>query len=253
MIAAGAATALARPRGGRVAALAVCAYLAYVIRVGGDFMSGRFLTAPFVVSLCLLGRWRAESATARLAPIAIVGALGLAVPIPTVMSGAAYHTPWEEIRSPSGITDERGFYFQHTGWLTPGGMRTEPVEAHELPPKLARVKADNPRVFLHDTVGMAGYYTGPDRQIIDVFALCDPLLARLPAHVPWRIGHYERDVPEGYVESVDSGRNVIADPHIASLYAVVREVTRGPIWSLRRWRAIVALNTGHTDGWPVSR
>ena len=42
---------------------------------------------------------------------------------------------------------------------------------------------------------------------------------------------------EGYYETVTSGRNQIADPRIASLYEVIREVTQGPIWSPRRWRA----------------
>ena len=253
VITAGVSAALVRA-GTRVAGLAVGGYLIYVVRIGGDFMSGRFFSAPFVVSLCLLGRlpWPA-SVAGRVGPLAVALALGFAVPTPTVLSGPAYATSWTQIFSPSGIVDERGPYFQRMGWLTPDGPRSFPSHTAELAQKIARAKATHPRVFTHDTVGLAGYLTGPDRQIIDVLALTDPLLARLPAKTPWRIGHYARELPEGYYETVTSGRNQIADPRIASLYEVIREVTQGPIWSPRRWRAIVALNTGRTDDWPVPR
>jgi arabinofuranosyltransferase len=245
---------LAFGRGSRAAALAVVIYLIYVARIGGDFMSGRFLSAPFVVSLCLLARlpWP-TSVSGRLAPLGVAIALGFSVPTPTVLSGAAYTTPWREIFSPSGVVDERGMYFQAQGWLSTGGPRTESAQTGRFVEKILAVKDAHPVAFAHDTVGLVGYLTGPDRQILDVFGLGDPLLARLPAKTPWRIGHYAREMPEGYYETVTSGRNQIADPRIASLYEVIREVTQGPIWSSRRWRAIVALNTGRTDDWPVPR
>jgi arabinofuranosyltransferase len=252
VIASGASAALSRS-GSRIAGLAVLAYLAYVARIGGDFMTGRFFSAPFVVSLCLLGRvpWPVTP-VGWMAPLAAVMVLGLTVPKPTVLSGPAYTTPWDEIFTPSGIVDERGMYFQVQGWLSTGGPRVESGHTERLLEKIRAVKAENPRAFPHNTVGLAGYLTGPDRQILDVFGLGDPLLARLPAKRPWRIGHYTRELPEGYYETVITGRNQIADPRIASLYEVLREVTQGPLWSVRRWRAIVALNTGRTDGWPVN-
>jgi arabinofuranosyltransferase len=110
-------------------------------------------------------------------------------------------------------------------------------------PWIAGMKQRHPRAFVHYTIGMIGYYTGPDRHIIDRFALGDPLLARLPAVQPWRIGHFARELPEGYVESVERDTNVVADPEVRALYDLIREVTRGPIWSWRRWAAIWTLNT----------
>jgi arabinofuranosyltransferase len=251
VIASGVLGGVAAGRGDRVPALSVAVYLIYVARIGGDFMTGRFFTAPFVVSLCLVARipWP-ESVIGKLAPLAATLALGLSTTNPTLFSGTEYHTPWRAMLADSGIVDERGFYFQHTGWLRANGIRSAPDDAHTLPPKLSKVRAANPRVFTHDRVGMVGYYTGPDRHIIDTFALSDPLLARLPTNVPWRIGHFARDLPGGYLESVEQDRNRVEDPRIASLYTIIRLVTRGPIWSARRWRAIVALNTGRTEGWP---
>jgi arabinofuranosyltransferase len=237
------------PARDRVRAGALLLYLAYVVRIGGDFMSGRFFTAPFVVGLGLLRRvsWPAEIPS-RVAVIGAVAALGLTVPIPTIFSGSNYEMPWTDMLSDTGIVDERGFYFPHTAWWAKGFFRTVPQDQETLAPRIARAKAMNPRAFPHGAVGMVGYYTGPDRQIVDTFALCDPLLARLPAKVPWRIGHFERELPEGYLESVAGDRNVIRDPAIASLYETIRVVTRGPLWSVRRWKAILSLNRWRTPG-----
>ena len=47
---------------------------------------------------------------------------------------------------------------------------------------------------------MFGYWAGTDKRILDLYALCDPLLARLPiGDRPWRIGHYRRTVPAAYL------------------------------------------------------
>ena len=74
----------------------------------------------------------------------------------------------------------------------------------------------------------------------------DPLLARLPAG-RWRIGHFERPLPDGYWESLDADRNLIRDPAVHELYDVIRTVTRGPLWSLERWRAILVLNMNYPE------
>jgi arabinofuranosyltransferase len=99
--------------------------------------------------------------------------------------------------------------------MTATGFRTGPF-LDDMRPKIARARALGPRVFSHDAVGMVGLYTGPDRHIVDVLGLCDPLLARLPATRPWRIGHYNRDAPAGYLESLAEDRNLIEDPALRS-------------------------------------
>lgn len=237
-------------RRSRVAALAVVLYLIYVVRIGGDFMSGRFLTAPFLVALCLPDTTDARSAfVPRLAAIGLVVVLGVTSPTPTIYADSTYYAPLSDtVFAPSGVTDQRGEYFQRTGWRTASGWRRGPA-VQDLIEKIDRVKAANPRAFGHDAIGLVGFYTGPDRYIIDVLGLADPFLSRLPATHPWRIGHYGRVIPDGFFESVFQERTQIADPEKASLYNLLRVVTRDPIWSTRRWRAIVALNTGRTNGW----
>ena len=99
---------------------------------------------------------------------------------------------------------------------------------------------------MKSVIGLYAYYAGPDHHVVDRLGLADPLLARLPAeHDPsWRIGHFRRTVPESYVRSVLSARNGVADPELRALYDLVRLATRGPLWTVERWRAIWALNTG---------
>jgi hypothetical protein len=47
------------------------------------------------------------------------------------------------------------------------------------------------------------------------------------------------------VDTLISGHDEFADPHISKLYAAVFLVTRGPLWSGERWREIWRLNTGY--------
>jgi arabinofuranosyltransferase len=227
--------------------LALLLYLAYIVRVGGDFMSGRFLAAPFVVAVfALVGLPWPRRALPGLALVLFVAGVGLTAREPSVAllvgeSRQEFHEMW----LPHGVVDERSFYFDRTAFLTRDGVRTgpRPDEIHEL---VAALREQHPRTVVFQTVGKAGYYVGSDRHIIDTLALCDPLLARLPAIPPWRIGHYQRPLPEGYFESVDTDSNRIADPGIAALYEDIRLATRAPLWTLERWRAIWRLNTGRT-------
>jgi arabinofuranosyltransferase len=139
----------------------------------------------------------------------------------------------------AGITDERAFYYRYTGLLR--WTRDVPLPHFQWETEGREARA-NPRVVVRAQVGMFGYFAGPAVHVVDVLALGDALLARLPAKPRWRIGHFERPVPAGYVETIETGRNRIEDTTIAMLYERVKAVTQDPLWSRRRWRAIVALN-----------
>jgi arabinofuranosyltransferase len=100
------------------------------------------------------------------------------------------------------------------------------------------------RVVVRANIGLFGYYAGPKPHIIDAYGLSDPLLARLPALQPWRVGHFERAIPDGYERSLAAGANRVADAQVAALYDQVKLVTQGRIWSRQRWRAIRRMNLG---------
>ena len=57
-------------------------------------------------------------------------------------------------------------------------------------------------------------------------------------------GHYFRDIPPGYVESLASGTNQIADPQLHAYYDRLKAVVSGPIFSAGRFGSIWYLNAG---------
>jgi arabinofuranosyltransferase len=97
--------------------------------------------------------------------------------------------------------------------------------------------------------GMSAFKDGERVHFLDQMALGDPLLARLPAAAaaPRRIGHFVRVLPDGYVETLQCGRNVLADPRLAAYYDKLKLVVSGSLWSRQRLRAIWELNTGQLD------
>jgi arabinofuranosyltransferase len=106
--------------------------------------------------------------------------------------------------------------------------------------------------FGGEAIGYFGFAAGPDKHIIDCVALTDTLLARLPAVRPprmdqWKSGHFHRVLPEGYLESIMTGRNMVRDPDLNRYYEKVRSITRGPLFSWERFSAIWGMNRGLYD------
>lgn len=233
-------------------ALGLLAKLVYVLWVGGDFMTGRFFADPFVLAVVLLGRWKGR--TNFVIPSAVVVLLiALLHPHHPHRIGTDYYQDRagrERALFPAGIVDEKGMAWKRSS-LHAFGEDKEVVRFETL-------LAEQPKVFdrqalqlqLHVAVGSRGYTCGPNVHIIDRLAITDPLLARLPARndLPWRIGHFFRWVPYGYPQSILQGDNRIGDPNLRSFYDDVVLVTRGPIWSGKRWKAIVRLNLGWSGG-----
>ena len=224
-------------------AVGVLAYLAYVVRIGGDFMSGRMLTAPLMVAVGLA----AHSRWPRIAPARIAVAAGAAtvlaltwvLPAAPILSGREFGDVARHIPA-SGITDERAYYYRFTGLLLTTRLRQGPQT--DEPARVLKYRREGQSVVLRDAVGFFGFYAGPSMHVVDVFGLGDPLLARLPTGPGWRIGHYYRQVPAGYVETLRNGANQIGDPSIAREYATLAIITRDPLWSWERWRAIWRAN-----------
>lgn len=221
--------------------LGVLLYGAYIWKVGGDFMSGRFFTAPFLVSVLLLSvtlerarrrGWRALFAFALVAIAAIPGRLG------GIMDEPAPKDRHQLIVD--GVADERRFYPDYGLFRA---IEEGSVVRRKLPPPPPGTR----KAIFHGAVGFVGASSPSSVHIIDVLALTDPLLARLPCHGGWRIGHYGRVVPHGYRETVETGRNVIQDPNLHAFWEKLQVVISGPLFSTERFREIWRLNTGAYD------
>ena len=220
-------------------------YVAYTVWVGGDFMSGRFLVAPFFVSAMQLARQplpRFDGAW--LGVMAVIWLMGLSAPRPTLASNQKFGSDIEPAQAiaPTGITDERRYYYPQSGLLTL--QRGAPHPNHRWIHMGHDLRAGREKLFFTDAAGFIGYAAGPEVHFVDKYGLGDPLIARLPAEEPWRIGHFRRLPPEGYEETLRAGKNVIGDPSIGEYYQRLLAITRDPIWSARRWRTILRMNVG---------
>lgn len=240
-------------------------YVAYVIGIGGGFMSGRFLAVPLWGSVLLLfhnlpfcdvKRWSATFAATLL--LALLG------PHPPFLTDANYHNETAD--------DERGKMYRNAGLLNalrksgPGAfpdhwwaVRGRKVGAGDLKPNIRggmmegflikRAEHNNTVVAAWSNVGYSGFYAGPQVHIVDALALTEPLLARMPARADaqMRAGHYERIMPAGYLKTHISGQNHIKDKSLDAYYDKLSEVIRGDLFSLRRLIAIYEINTGLYD------
>ncbi len=232
-------------------AVGVVVYLLYIIKIGGDFMLGRFFSVPFVISLILAARFELEGRY-KLALGAVAVLLGLSMPRPTLYYGNDGPVTMEEAVDVRGIANERGYYYPATG-LMPQVARAHGTPAQEWwHDGYAARKAGVKYVELI-SIGYYGVAAGPSVHMVDLAGLGDPLLSRLPIPYDsenpesWRIGHFIRLVPDGYRESILSNQNLLKDPVLKPVYGSVRLITRGPIWSSERWSEIWKMNTGHYD------
>lgn len=236
VIAAGIATGLFGSRLSKSLSFGAMLYLIYVLYIGGDFMEGRFLTAPFFMSLILFSR-EISARSLSLALIIPIAILGSASVYPNLLAGSSYSNT--KIND-NGIADERGFYYQNFGLLTAKRDTFTPPQW-----KLSDRKVD----VICGGLGFNSIKQGPGMHYIDNCALADPLLARLPAkeNVHWRIGHFYRQLPTDYKKSIEQGKNLIVDQKTARYWESIRTVTRGALFDKNRFIEIFRLNLGLTE------
>ena len=243
-IAVAAVMALSASAAARCAALATLFYVAYTISVGGDFMSGRFFAIPFLVAVLTIVEIARGIRLEGFAAAALV-VYNVMMPIVPLKTTAGYDAAWPW-RSQNGIKDERGHYHQITNVFFYSPFRELPDHTWV---REGRSFSQGPeKVTVQGSIGFYGLMAGPDKHLVDRNALSDPLLARLPVsphlYFEFFAGHYFRDIPDGYVETLTYGENRIADPSLHAYYDQLALVLRGPLFSAERFRAMWHLHTG---------
>ncbi|MET0390493.1 MAG: hypothetical protein ABW321_31265 [Polyangiales bacterium] len=228
-------------------------YLAYVVHIGGDFMNGRFLSAPLLLSVCCLASsdWL-PTPRAVGAAFAICAAAVLLGRTPPAFTGADFGVQsTQEGLSDHGIHDERRIFFamnslRNARRLNPA-RADHPWTAGGLSARLKAMHDPSARVQVSDAIGHAGYYAGPNVHLVDRWALADALIARLPS-VGGRYGHFPRVIPEGYLDALRTGDPArIVDPSLERYYEQLVKIVRGPLLSRARLRAIWDINRGAFD------
>ncbi len=282
-------------RAGAAVSAGIALYLLYTAWIGGDFMSGRFFTPPLFAAVALGCRSDLRSKTAWGLTGGVAAVLLLAPAYSQILRTGprTLITPADAIDA-NGIADERAVYVPIASlrqaraagpWPAPdaaadaenarptwtsdryiaGLKQLGVLDAAETIPAAGAGGQPRP-VVMRYAIGYVGYYAGPGLHILDLNALADPLLARLPAlefdpmlptFIPklapkkWRVGHYVRAIPSGYLETLIADENRIRDPHLAALYARLALITRGPLFEPRRLAAIWEINTGRYDRPPA--
>lgn len=231
----------------RMLALGNLLYLAYIISIGGDFMSGRLLTPVLLIATVLLaGRklsWRsipsnpllAQHKTATNQPWVIY----LLLVLGAININATLFSPQSlsDQTISRGIADERGYYFQKFGLLN---AAADTFQASEWVPGKRKVTS------ICGGLGFTSIQVGSGTHLIDTCALADPLLARLPAkyNPKWRIGHFIRTLPTHYKTSVSRNHNTLVDPLIRDYYAIIYRITHAPLLDRARLLDIARINLG---------
>lgn len=220
-------------------AVGIILYLLYIVKIGGDFMSGRFFAAPFFIAVALIvhtipaGRLKNSELGGIIALIVLIGLTSPYSPLLTT------HEFTHDNEDPRGIADEKGFYFARTALIRDYRRRKIAV----YPYQRVRINYDYStlKVETHHNIGDSGLTAGPAVHIVDGWALADPLLARLPGNFD-RVGHYSRSIPPGYIQSINSDTNQIGDKDIARYYDRLRLVISGKLFSFKRMVEIVKFN-----------
>jgi arabinofuranosyltransferase len=234
--------AFRRERAFLMLAAGITLHILYTIKIGGDYMSGRFLTAPFVVSLLVLSRIEFDSALEFAIMMAAIVALGIYSPRPPIQTSDAYVGLGS---SPQGVDDERGYRHNDTSLLRLnrqqgvkdlGGWVADGVKANR----------EHTPVSVYRNIGYYGFFAGPGVHVIDPYGIGDPLMARMPfppEKQSWQAGHFMREVPDGYADAaIDRGE--ITDPELAAYWAKLKLVTRGPLFDLDRLVEVARFNLG---------
>jgi len=235
-----------RDAAGRAVAAGIACNLLYVLHIGGDFMSGRFFTSALVAALWPLGRLQLTAARAKAATAAAAVLLvGYNLANPNVPSRRSFDDASAVAILPdSGIADEFRWYYHGSSVLAwaraaPG----EPFPQHPFSSFGRRFAESRAGLTVTPNIGYFAYFARLDQIVIDDFGIADPFVARLPiAGRSLRPGHMLHEISSRYSASLRSGRNEITDPAQRALYDDVQLATRGPLFSLARWRAIARLN-----------
>jgi arabinofuranosyltransferase len=231
-----------------VIALGMVLYLGYIVRIGGGFMVGRFFAVPLYLAVIVLTYKPIVKNVYALTSVAVtIMLLGiLAVPSP-VFANFGFVIKEVKENLEFGICDERFCYYDATGLLN--YSTGEPLPNHEWRYQGLEYRDNKTDVRAIYTAGMIGYFAGPEVHLIDRMALCDPFLAHIkikPSEF-WRIGHFGRRLPRGYLESIRIDSNVVQGQNYRELYDKIRLITQGPLLSKERLREVIRFNLYGVD------
>jgi len=229
----------------------VAIYIGFVVvsAAAATHMSGRFFAVPLFIAAILFAHGAPSRRFAEVVCACLVVCMVLN-PISAIKFGTPLYRPLEHNMS---FVDIKWFVAEEGAALLnwrPGKKMPD----HEWIHYGEELKSLPEEIFVGgalggEAIGYTAFAAGPSKHFIDIVALSDPLLSKLPALRPpnieeWKSGHFHRPIPAGYIESIASGGNHLSDPGLREYYEHVRTITRGPIWDWKRFVVIANMNLG---------
>lgn len=237
-----------------VISVSILLYLGYLVRIGGDWMGGRFFSVLVLLAVMaiaqvledgkLAGRWR----------------WGLLLLIPPAMLGSLPILNGPDDRLP---IQEEWAQFDKYGAVN---IRLASFEFRSLsnypqnwPVMQFSGQASEPYYVACGGAGWLGV-TQNRSHIIDICGLGSAYTARLPNLEvgDWPTGHYFRRLPDNFVAWLEGRADVLespkpwmadqsqltTEPELTRLFEDVRLVISGPLFSAERLQAIWRMNFG---------
>jgi arabinofuranosyltransferase len=217
--------------------IGIVLYLLYIVR----------LTAPLLGAVVLLIDSKVLAQKVVWIPVAgAVVLVGLASPYPPLLSDGDFGLEHETLDA-RVVEDERAHYYQGSG-LFSNGRKTGSLD-HLWAIRGREAGEDNLPVVVKAAIGYFGFYAGPDVYVLNSYALSDPLLARLPSKFrqDWVIGHSNRRIPTGYLETLKTGQNLLVNKDLAVYYDKLSFIVRGELFDVNRVLEIWNFNLGKYD------
>ncbi len=225
----------------RSCALGIGISCTWILVIGGDFMIGRFFVPAFVLALGVIARALATAPTRTTAAVATVCLVA-----PWLGDPPSWLRSLEHDAAPTaaerGVNDERRFYWRVLGLWSPHRDTPRPGMLSDA------LRRQGRRQRIVSTSSQAGLYpfvAGEMFHFVDPW-LCDPLLMRLPTidRVDWRIGHFTRGIPDGYLETLAFGRAAIEHPGLREYHAALQTLVHGDAGVAERLRALASWWSG---------
>ncbi len=235
-------------------ACSVVLYVVYTVKVGGDFMSGRFLTYPFLLAVILITQLELEPRS-QYALLGLTVLLVFVTPYSPIKSNQNYriehHGNYSANVINEGVADERAWYYHSTGFQ----KLSKGLFIVQLENNFSKLQPAGDSILRYEEsevmLGFNGYAAGPNVYLFHHMGLSDVLIAHLPRDLSkgqeWRVGHVWRKIPEGYQETLRTGNNVMTDPNLAQYYDKIKLIIQGKIFSWERLVTIFEMNTGKYD------
>ncbi len=228
------------------AGIGIFLYLIYVVRIGGDFITGRFFAILIFVGCIIISKYLFDKRIMMIFISIVIFATGL-IPNNNIASGRDYPV---EVDYFNGIGDYRGERYSSTGLLRLGRYgHTFLTNEHGFVTDAETDMLEGKTVVVKTGIGYYGLTAGVYIHVVDNVALGDAFLARLPAiyNPSWRVAHLFRRIPDGYLETIESGENLIKDKNLAEYYDVLHNIISGDLFSKERFKQIINMNLGKYD------